>query len=184
MKIIDKFEQSEILYYADYLSLKETFTPVTDNCKYYIVFEKPLNSAFICDLSPFYASDDKFYLQAKKELSELKKQVGQEGVDSFLKNLCNIYSSGVINGLQMLNCILYYEDKKVKKLARKTYQEHLDNIKYTITYEEDGEERTVECTKYIAHQAQQNERILRQQGVHEGSVEDTRTTEDNNTITE
>lgn len=60
-------EISAILYYADYLSLKATSKPVTDNCKYYFIHDTPLNASFIVDLSPFYSTDDVFYKQSVEE---------------------------------------------------------------------------------------------------------------------
>lgn len=47
-------ELNAILYYADFLSLKECGHPVTDNCKYFFIHGYPINSAFIVDLEPEY----------------------------------------------------------------------------------------------------------------------------------
>jgi hypothetical protein len=44
MKLI---EDNMILYYADFLSLKDISIPVTDNCKYYYIHDNPINSAYL-----------------------------------------------------------------------------------------------------------------------------------------
>lgn len=48
--MLDIIELNAILYYADYLSLKEESKAVTDNCKYYFIYGSPINSAYIVDL--------------------------------------------------------------------------------------------------------------------------------------
>lgn len=40
-------EDNMILYYADFLSLKDISIPVTDNCKYYYIHDNPINSAYL-----------------------------------------------------------------------------------------------------------------------------------------
>lgn len=47
-------ELNIVLYYADYLSLVDTSTTVTDNCKYYFIYNIPVNSAYIVGSKPFY----------------------------------------------------------------------------------------------------------------------------------
>ena len=53
-------ELNAILYYADFLSLKQKGVPVTDNCKYFFIHGCPINSAFIVDLEPEYDKDNEF----------------------------------------------------------------------------------------------------------------------------
>lgn len=60
-------EQNIILFYADYLSLKNSNTTVTDNCKYYFIWKTPINSGYICDTEPFYDKQNKYYIQACTE---------------------------------------------------------------------------------------------------------------------
>lgn len=48
--MIDIIEHNAILYYADYLRLKEESKTVTDNCKYYFIYGSPINSAYLVDL--------------------------------------------------------------------------------------------------------------------------------------
>lgn len=62
--MIDIIEHNAILYYADYLRLKEESKTVTDNCKYYFIYGSPINSAYLVDLQPFYDENDKYYIQA------------------------------------------------------------------------------------------------------------------------
>lgn len=48
--MIDLIELNAILYYADYLKLKQESKTVTDNCKYYFIYGSPINSAYLVDL--------------------------------------------------------------------------------------------------------------------------------------
>jgi hypothetical protein len=57
-------ELNAILYYADFLSLKQECKPVTDNCKYFFVNGAPINSAFIVDLEPEYDENNPYLIQA------------------------------------------------------------------------------------------------------------------------
>ena len=50
-------ELNAILYYADFLSLKERNHPVTDNCKYFFIHGYPINSAFIVNLGNAKSSE-------------------------------------------------------------------------------------------------------------------------------
>lgn len=59
--MLNNIELNIILYYADYLSLKELSIPVTDNCKYYYIHGYPMNSAYIVGLEPFYDSENPYY---------------------------------------------------------------------------------------------------------------------------
>ena len=52
-----------VLYYADFLSLKEVSKPVTDNCKYYFIYNFPMNAAYLVDNEPMYSTDNKYFKQ-------------------------------------------------------------------------------------------------------------------------
>ena len=60
--MLDIIELNAILYYADYLCLKEESKTVTDNCKYYFIYGNPINSAYIVDLQPFYDEESPYYV--------------------------------------------------------------------------------------------------------------------------
>lgn len=57
---MNNIELNAILYYADFLSLKNTNHPVTDNCKYFFIHGCPVNSAFIVNLEPVYDINDPY----------------------------------------------------------------------------------------------------------------------------
>lgn len=54
-------ELNTILYYADFLSLKHTCHPVTDNCKYFFIHGCPINSAYIVNMEPEYSQEDPYF---------------------------------------------------------------------------------------------------------------------------
>lgn len=59
--MLNTVELNSILYYADYIKLKEESRTVTDNCKYYFIYGTPMNSACIVGSKPFYDEQDKYY---------------------------------------------------------------------------------------------------------------------------
>lgn len=61
---LNKFELSAVLYYADYMSMREESIPITDSCKYFFVYGYPMNVAFINDQSPFYDAENKYYKES------------------------------------------------------------------------------------------------------------------------
>lgn len=64
---INNIELNAILFYADYLSLRATSTPVTDNCKYFFIYRCPINSAFIAGVAPVYDVSNPYYKQSYAE---------------------------------------------------------------------------------------------------------------------
>lgn len=149
---MNQSELSTILYYADFLSLKHTCTTVTDTCKYFFVFGIPMNIAYIVDQSPIYDENNSYFKQAESEYLMLKNKFGDEGVNSFIGNICNLSASGSVNAISMLKYIHRYSDKNQRDLAFKKYKEFKRGYKYTIpTIDEDGNEIEIECTKYVAH---------------------------------
>lgn len=51
---MNDIELNALLYYADYLSLRDTSIPVTDTCNYFFVYGAPVNSTFLLDMMPEY----------------------------------------------------------------------------------------------------------------------------------
>ena len=150
--MIDIIEHNAILYYADYLRLKEESKTVTDNCKYYFIYGSPINSAYLVDLQPFYDENDKYYIQAYQEYNQVKTKFGQEGAISYVKDICNLAALGCIDAYQMLNCIHYYSGKFEKKEALKQYEKWINNQVYThLETDEKGDPQRTECTRYVAH---------------------------------
>ena len=149
---MNNIELNAVLYYADFLSLKTTNKPVTDNCKYYFVHNVPINSAFIVDLEPEYNTENPFYQQSKSEYLMLRDKFGDEGIMTFLENICHLKARGTVNAKQMLRCIHQYSTKIERKQAFASYYRWLDGQKYTHKVEdEDGNTIDVECSRYVSH---------------------------------
>lgn len=145
-------EISAILYYADYLSLKATSKPVTDNCKYFFIYDTPINASFMVNLYPFYDKTNQFYIKAKEEYNQLKNKFGESGVMSFIENISELKFCGVVNAKQMLKCIHRYSTTIDRKKAFSRYYRWHDNQKYIqFVLDEDGLEKEQECSRYIAH---------------------------------
>jgi len=58
---MNNIELNAILYYADFLSLKQLSYPVTDNCKYFFIHGVPMNSLYILDLKPNYDENNPYF---------------------------------------------------------------------------------------------------------------------------
>ena len=112
---MNDIELNAILYYADFLSLKETDHPVTDNCKYFYIHGAPINSLFILGMVPLYDEDDPYYKQALAEYTIIKNKFGEEGVSSFIEDVCSIRACGSVDAVRMLQCIHQYSGKYERK---------------------------------------------------------------------
>lgn len=99
---MNNIELNAILYYADFLSMKAESWPVTDTCKYFFIHGAPINSAFIVDLEPMYDTDNRFYKQALIEYTTIRDKYGDEGVESFIDDICCIKACGSVDGNRML----------------------------------------------------------------------------------
>ena len=143
---------SYVLFYADYLSLRETYTPVTDNCKYYYIMGMPINCTKMVNSEPVYDVQNKYYIQAYQELTQIRNKVGLQALATFIRDLCNVFALGCINGEQMLKCILCYDSSKLRKKAINKYKQHMKDIQYThIIKNDDGENISEPCSKYVYH---------------------------------
>lgn len=140
-----------VLYYADYLSLYHTYTPITDTCKYFIIYGTPVNAAYLGGNSPVYDEDNIYYKQALDELRKVQQKTGRSGLITFLQNICNVFARGCVNGEQMLDCILYYKTKREKRDAKAKYNEYMNNRLYELKQIVDGESQTTTCNKYVKH---------------------------------
>ena len=58
---LNQIELNAVLYYADVLSLIDTNTTVTDNCKYFFIYGVPTNASFLIDSEPFYNPENKYF---------------------------------------------------------------------------------------------------------------------------
>lgn len=141
-----------ILFYADYLSLREQSIPVTDNCKYFFIHKQPINSAYIAGVEPFYDEDNPYFQQAKFELSKIEDMFDEDGVMSFVNDIGMLQAGGMCDGERLLKYIHQYSDRRERKNAAKTYNEYIDSLVYTTnSIDEDGNPIEIECTKYVSH---------------------------------
>jgi hypothetical protein len=136
---MNNIELNAILFYADYMSLRDTNQPVTDNCKYFYIHGAPINAAYIVDLEPEYDETNPYFTQAYAEYKLIKDKYGDEGIESFIDDICAIRACGSVNAIQMLTRIHQFSDKKSRKRAFSKYYEWLNNQEYFhIAINEDG----------------------------------------------
>lgn len=149
---MNNIELNAILFYADFLSLKETSQPVTDNCKYFYIYGAPINSCYILDLEPIYDEDNIYFKQAKTEYEIIKNKYGDEGVETFIDDICCIKACGSVDAIRMLKCIHQYSTKKERKQAFTAYENYKNSQNYkliTINGEGNPEQKT--CSSYVYH---------------------------------
>lgn len=151
---MNQFELSAILYYADFLSMQSTSTTVTDTCKYFFVYGVPMNAAFIAGVEPEYDIQNQYFRKALDEYEVLKSKFGEDGVQTFLDNICNLGVAGSVNGITMLKYIHQYSNRYERSKAFRKYFEFRKNRKYNHTITGDDGLEQIECTKYVAHAEQ------------------------------
>lgn len=145
-------ELNAILYYADFLSLKACDHPVTDNCKYFFIHHLPINSLYLFDTWPIYDKENKYIQQAYQEYQLIKNKFGDEGLETFIDDICNIKACGTANAEQMLKCIHQYSSKRDRKAAFDAYNKWKKSRTYThMTINDDGDPQRIECSQYVAH---------------------------------
>ena len=141
-----------ILYYADFLSMKNTGLPVTDTCKYFFIHGTPINACYIADVEPIYDPDNQYFKQSREEYERLENKFGDQATLSFIEGICNLNACGAVDGERMLRFIHQYNGKKEFDNALAKYNKwKKDLIFQHIIKDEDGKERWAECTKAIAH---------------------------------
>ena len=137
---MNNIELNAILYYADFLSLKDISQPVTDTCKYFYIHGVPINSAFILDLEPEYDEENQYFRQALIEYETIKNKYGDDGIESFIDEICCIRACGSVDAERMLKCIHQYSGKRERKQALSTYNTWKNNQTYTHkTIKENGD---------------------------------------------
>ena len=141
-----------LLYYADFLSLREECHPVTDTCKYFFVFGAPINSVFIAGNTPYYDENSPYIAQAKQELDLIYDKFGHEGVKSFIDKIGCVGAAGSVDAIRLLKVIHHYDSNKdTRKALNKYYKWKSEQKFYHIVTNEDGEKVVAPCTKYVAH---------------------------------
>jgi hypothetical protein len=139
-KEINNIELNAILYYADFLSLKAVQHPVTDNCKYFFIHGVPINSLYILNLEPVYDENDEYFKQAKVEYEAIRDKFGEDGVESFIEDICSIRACGSVNAEQMLTRIHQFSDKKTRRQAFGKYRDWKNKQYYShITINDNGD---------------------------------------------
>ena len=147
---MNHIELNAILYYADFLSLKDISKPVTDNCKYFFIHQCPINSAYILGLEPEYDKDSIYFQQAETEYTIIRDKYGDDGVASFIDDICSIKACGSVDGEMMLKCIHQYSHKRQRKTAFNIFHNWENNRKYThIITNEQGDPIEAECTEFV-----------------------------------
>lgn len=145
-------ELNAILYYADFLSLKHTNHPVTDNCKYFFIHGCPINSAYIIDLEPEYDPDNQYIAQAMAEYQTIQEKFDGEGAMSFIDDICSIKACGSVDAEAMLKCIHRFSNKYERKQAFGAYNNWKKQQIYShITFNENGDPQETPCTRYVKH---------------------------------
>lgn len=171
---MNHIELNAILFYADYMSLRDTCEPVTDNCKYFYIHGTPINAAYILDLEPEYDETNPYFVQAYAEYKIIRDKYDDEGLESFIDDICAIRACGSVNAEQMLTRIHQFSDKKVRKQAFSKYYRWKDSQYYSHTItNENGEFEERQCTKYVSH----TERMLGRRGILKSSKKNGRNTE-------
>lgn len=113
---------------------------MTDNCKYFYIHGAPINAAFILDLEPEYDETDPSFIQAYVEYKAIKDKYGDEGIESFIDDICAIRCCGSVNAEQMLTRIHQFSDKKTRKSAFNEYYKWKNEQYYShLTINENGE---------------------------------------------
>lgn len=114
---MNEVELNCILYYADYLSLKAISQPVTDNCKYFFVHNRPVNIAYIAGVLPEYDENNKYFIQAFRDYNKIKYMFEEEGALSFIDDICFLRACGMVDATRMLQHIHLFSTKFERKQA-------------------------------------------------------------------
>lgn len=114
---MNEVELNCILYYADYLSLKAISRPVTDNCKYFFVHNRPVNIAYIAGVLPEYDENNKYFIQAFQDYNKIKYMFEEEGALSFIDDICFLRACGMVDATRMLQHIHLFSTKFERKQA-------------------------------------------------------------------
>lgn len=146
-------ELNSILYYADFLSIQYTGTPVTDTCKYFFVHGAPINISYLAGVEPFYNAENQYFIQSLTEYNQIKGKLGEDAASSFVDGVCNLAACGMVDGNRMLQVAYRWSPKKVRNAAYSRFEEWEKSLFYEhIEQDENGKSIIVRCGKNIAHQ--------------------------------
>ena len=168
MDELTNIELNAILYYADYLSLQHESIPITDTPKYYFVYRCPINVAYMVDSEPVFDTTNKWFKQASTEYLQIRNKFDEDGVTSFIEDICNIAACGVVGWERMLQYVHQFSSKKERIQAFDTCREYLKNIKHKHEVKnDDGNLQTEACSKYVYHAETSSKRRKIQAGCTE-----------------
>lgn len=166
---MNEIEHNAILFYADFLSLQRENHPVTDNCKYFFIHGFPINSAYIVDMEPEYDINDKYIEQASQEFQAIKDKYDEDAAMTFIDDICSIRACGSVDAERMLKCIHQFSNRYEKKQAMNAYYNWKKQQFYShITFDENGDPQTKQCTRYVKHA----EKSLAKRKLHQGYESD------------
>ena len=74
-----------------------------------------MNSLFILNQEPIYDENNLYLRQAQEEYEMIRDKFGDEGVESFIEDICSIKACGSVDAERMLKCIHQYSSKKERK---------------------------------------------------------------------
>ena len=145
-------ELNAILYYADFLSIQEKGTPITDTCKYFFIHGIPVNIAHLAGVEPFYNADNQYFTQSLTEYNLIKNKCGEDGINSFISGICNLSACGMVDGDRMLKVAYRWSPRKRREEAIDKYRKWKDSITYEhITQDEEGRAIITKCGRNTAH---------------------------------
>lgn len=145
-------ELNAILYYADFLSIQYTGTPVTDTCKYFFMRGTPINISYLAGVEPFYNAENQYFKQSLTEYNLIKNKCGDDIVEGFIDGICNLAACGMVDGERMLQVAYRWSPKKRREAAQNKFYEWKNNVFYEhITQDEHGKSIVTKCSRNIAH---------------------------------
>lgn len=127
---LNDIELNAVLYYADYLSIRDKNIPVTDSPKYFFIYHTPINIAYLSGIMPTYDESNKFFRQALREYKLIKDKFDESGITSFIEDICSIQACGVVDWKRILTYCMQYSTKSEKAEAFKKCGNYINNRKY------------------------------------------------------
>lgn len=111
-----------------------------------------MNIQYIVNQTPEFDIENPYFQQALDEYTVIRNKFGEDGVQSFIDDICSIKACGCVDGESMLKCIHQFSNKRERKAAFNVYHNWKNNKKYTHKIaNEDGDLEERECTQYIYH---------------------------------
>lgn len=74
-----------------------------------------MNSHFILGIDPEFDCENEYFRQASAEYTIIRDRFGDEGVNTFIDDICCIKACGMVDAERMLKCIHQYSAKYERK---------------------------------------------------------------------